>query len=411
MSLSGAHRGRIETDAQATAPITILHVIDTLAPGGTEFQLVRTLQRLNAHGFRSTVCVLRTLAGLPRIAADRVEPHSLGLKHSRDYVSGVRRLVQLIRTLRPTVVHTYLFNATLIGRIAGRLTGRPVITTLVNTPYEPSWRVDDPTLISWKVGAVRAVDAATAAWTTRFVANSHAVKASAVRYLGVSPDRITVIYRGIDLTYRSTVSAEQIAATRQALGWQEAEPLIVAVGRLVPQKGHRYLVEAMETVAKAIPRARLAIAGEGRLRGQLEERLRSLTQATVVRLLGNRDDIPSLLAAADIFVLPSLSEGFPNALLEAMSQGKPCIASALPAVREIAGADGALLVRPESSGALAEAIVTLAADGARRRSLGVTARQRAQLFDLDRSARQVEDVYRDLAGDARPAGHRPNISR
>lgn len=371
---------------------------------------MRTLQRLDANAFRSTVCVLRTLAGLPWIAADRVEPHSLGLKHNRDYVSGVRRLVQLIRTVRPTVVHTYLFNATLIGRIAGRLTGRPVITTLVNTPYEPSWRVDDPTLIWWKVEAVRAVDAATAVWTTRFVANSHAVKASAVRYLGVSPDRITVIYRGIDLTYWSTVSAEQIAATRQALGWQEADPLIVAVGRLVPQKGHRYLVEAMETVAKAIPRARLAIAGDGRLRGQLEERLRSLKQGTVVRLLGNRDDIPSLLAAADIFVLPSLSEGFPNALLEAMSQGKPCIASALPAVREIAGVDGALLVRPESSGALAEAIVTLAADGARRRRLGVTARQRVQFFDLDRSARQVEDVYRGLAGDARPAGHRPNVT-
>ena len=394
MSLSGASGGRTETDAQATAPITILHVIDTLAPGGTEFQLVRTLQRLDAHAFRSTVCVLRTPAGLPWIAADRA-PHTLGLKHNMDYVSGVRRLVQLIRTVRPTVVHTYLFNATLIGRIAGRLTGRPVITTLVNTPYEPSWRVDDRTLIWWKVEAVRAVDAATAVWTTRFVANSHAVKASAVRYLGVSPDRITVIYRGIDLIW-STVSAEQIAATRLALGWQEADPLIVAVGRLVPQKGHRYLVEAMETVAKAIPRARLAIAGDGRLRGQLEERLRSLKQGTVVRLLGNRDDIPSLLAAADIFVLPSLSEGFPNALLEAMSQGKPCIASALPAVREIAGADGALLVRPESSGALAEAIVTLAADGARRRRLGVTARQRAQLFDLDRSARQVEDVYRGL---------------
>ena len=388
--------------------ITILHVIDTLAPGGTEFQLVRMLQRLDAHGFRSTVCVLRTPAGLPWIAADRVQPHSLGLKHRRDYVSGVRRLVQLIRAVRPTVVHTHLFNATLIGRIAGRLTGRPVITTLVNTPYEPSWRVDDPTLIWWKVRAVRAVDAATAAWTTRFVANSHAVKASAVRYLGVSPDRITVIYRGIDVTHRSPMSTEHIAATRQAIGWQEAEPLIVAVGRLVPQKGHRYLVEAMETVAKAIPRARLAIAGEGRLRGHLEAQLRSLTQGTMVRLLGNRDDIPSLLAAADIFVLPSLSEGFPNALLEAMSQGTPCIASALPAVREIAGADGALLVRPESSGALAEAIVTLAADDARRHRLGVAGRQRAQLFDLDRSARQLEDVYRDVAGDVRSAGHRPN---
>jgi len=379
-------------------PITVLHVIDSLALGGTESQLVRTLRQLDPSRYRSVLCLLRWMEHSTLQALDdRIETHTLGLALKNDYVQGVVRLRDLIRRIAPDVLHTYLFRATIIGRVAARLTHRPVVTTLANTPYETLWRIDDPGLNRWKTGIVRAMDAATAAWTTRYVANSEAVKRSAMRHLRVPEDRITVIPRGIAWENLAVISPEQVQAARAELGWTDAGPLLLCVGRLVPQKGLRYLVDAMAVVAKKLPGARLGIAGEGRLRASLEAQIRTLGLGRIVRLLGERRDVPCLLAAADVFVFPSLSEGFPNALLEAMAYGRPCIASAIDAVEEIAGTDGTILVPPRSPQALAEAILGAAGDPQRRRTLAAAAHLRARAFDMDDSVERLEEIYRSMA--------------
>ncbi|MGH2403385.1 MAG: glycosyltransferase [bacterium] len=386
-------------------PITVLHIIDSLALGGTELQVVRTLRRLDANGFRQVLCLLRWMEySTLQALEDKIETHTLNLAVKNDYRRGVIRLRHLIDRIQPDVLHTHLFKATIIGRIAGRLTHRPVITTLANTPYEPLWSVDDPGLTRWKVKAVRTIDAATAAWTTWYVANSEAVKQSAIRHLGISGGRITVVHRGIGWETLPTVSAEQARAIRAELGWTDAAPLLLNVGRLVPQKGLQHLMDAMAIVIKALPHARLAIAGEGRLRASLEAQIQANGLRGIVRLLGERRDVPPLLAATDLFIFPSLSEGFPNALLEAMAYGKPCIASRIEAVEEIAGSDGAVLIPPRSPLATAEAILMLARDPDQRRRLSAAAALRARHFDLQESVHKLEAVYREVVAGRGVAG-------
>jgi len=378
-------------------PITVLHVIDTLQTGGTESQLLRILPRLDPGVFRQVLCPLQMTGSLAGVAGDGVETHPLGL-HKNDVLRGVAALRATIARVRPDLLHTHLFAATLMGRVAGRLSRLPVVTTLVNTPYAPAWRIDDPALARWKVEAVRAVDALTASWTSWYVAISETVKRSAVRHLGIPADRITVIPRGVAPEDLPALSPEEMRQVRQSLGWADADPLILNVGRLVPQKGQRHLIEAMVEVMQRLPRARLAIAGEGRLRGALEAQIRALRLDGTVRLLGDRRDVPVLLAAANLFVFPSLSEGFGVAFLEAMAAGRPCIASDLEVVREVAGSDAAVLVPPMSSGALADAIMTVSRDEEMRRRLAEAARIRARHFSLAEAARRLEEVYRRVAG-------------
>jgi glycosyltransferase involved in cell wall biosynthesis len=379
--------------------ITILHVIDTLQTGGTESQLLRLLPHLDRQQFRHVLCPLQLKGHLTTALGEGVKLHPLGLSKN-NLPGGVAALREMIRRDEPALLHTHLFAATLMGRVAGRLTGKPVLTTLVNTPYAPAWRVDDPALSRWKVEAVRALDALTAPWTTWYVAISEAVKRAAVQDLRLPPDRITVIPRGVELGGASAPSAGDVAAVRRSLGWVDADPLILNVGRLVPQKGQRYLIEAMAAVVRRLPRARLAIAGEGRIRPSLEAQIRTLGLAAVVQLLGDRRDVPLLLAAADIFVFPSLSEGFGVALLEAMAAARPCVVSDLEVVREVAGPEAAVLVPPADAGGLAEALLAVAGDQERRRTLAAAALARAQRFSLAAAARRLEDVYRHIASGA-----------
>lgn len=376
---------------------TVLHVIDSLRTGGTERQLIQVLRHADRSMFRHLVCLIRDPEATPGQALDSgVAVHSLGLEKKSDLLLGVQRLRALIRELQPDIIHTRLYLSTIIGRIAGRLTGRPVLTTLVNRAYSPDWRAADPALRDWKVAVVRTLDAATASWTLRYVAISDSVRRSAMEHLGIPAERISVIHRGIDANDFPNLSAEAISQIRRSLGWPDVNPLIVNVGRLVPQKGQQYLIEAMRDVVKALPRARLAIAGDGRLRESLTRQIRSQGLEGSVQLLGERDDVPALLKAADLFVFPSISEGFGVALLEAMAAGVPCIASDIEAAREIGGTNGVLLVQPRSAGALAQAIVAVASDPDRRNSMVASSQRHAAQFDLQNQVRKLEALYQSV---------------
>jgi len=379
-------------------PITILHVIDTLQTGGTESQLVRTLPRLDPQAFRQVVCLLRDVSWPTWLATNGVETYPLGLSSKNSIIRGVWRLRRIIDRVRPDLLHTHLFEATLIGRLAGRWARLPVVTTLVNTPYAEQWRRDDPRLNRLKVELVRVVDAATASWTIQYIAISEVVRRFAVQDQRISPDRITVIHRGIAVDELPVFTAEQVQQVRQSLGYAPSDFLVLNVGRLVPQKGQQYLIAAMAQLRNVLPQARLAIAGEGRQRAALEAQIRARGLEGVARLLGDRRDVAALLAAADAFAFPSVSEGFGVALLEAMAFGTPCITSDLDIVREVAGTESVVLVPPRSADALADAVVALARDPERRRQLSAAAQRRARTFDLNGAARHLEEVYRRAVG-------------
>jgi len=193
------------------------------------------------------------------------------------------------------------------------------------------------------------------------------ILARASRKDGVSPGKITVIENGVDVERFRRAGGERI---RAELGLRADVLLVGMAGRLEPIKGPRTLLAAFLEAFGAHEWAHLAFAGSGSLRSVLEERARAAGAGERVHFLGARRDIPEIMAALDIVALPSLSEGLPLALLEAMASGRAVAASAVGAVPEILGTRRGVLVASGDQGMLARALMRLAADPARRARMG-----------------------------------------
>ncbi|MDR7418907.1 MAG: glycosyltransferase [Armatimonadota bacterium] len=385
-------------------PITVLHVIDSLRTGGAEQQLALNMRHTDTGQFRHVVCSLSREARFTSALRESGIPVvSLNLAPQHDYVRGIARLRQVVRERRPDILHVTLFRASLIGRAVGRLAGLPVLTSLVSPTYAPEWRIDDPHLHGPGVRIVYYVDRFTArAWGTWFLAISEAVKTSAVRQLGIPAERITVIPRGLSFDGQRPVPESDLTEARAFLGSGDRYPVILSVGRLVPQKGQRYAIAAMTRVVAAYPRARLVIVGDGWMRNDLQASIDALGLGDHVVLAGERRDVDRLLQAADLFVFPSLSEGFGVALLEALAAGRAAVVSRIPALVEVTDHGRvAVLTEPRSPEAIAEGLLRLAADRDEAARLGAAAAAWArERYDIKVSMQTLEALYRTLAARA-----------
>jgi len=174
--------------------------------------------------------------------------------------------------------------------------------------------------------------------------------------------------------------------------------VIGIVGRLVHQKGHKYLLEAMVRIKARFPGSMLLIVGDGPLKGELTAYARDRGLGKDVIFAGSRMDIPDLLSAMDIFVFPSFREGLGNALLEAMAAGKPIIATDVAPMREIINSEEVgILVPPKDSDALASAIEVLMSDRVRAEALGGAARRRAlSFFDIKNTIDKYTGLFEDI---------------
>jgi len=379
--------------------LRVLLVINSLGGGGAEHSLAEMLEPLADAGIEPTVAVLAAAAegSEAAVAASGTPLHVLGGGFP------VGRLRRLVRSIRPHVVHTTLFEADVSGRLAAIATGTPVLTSLVNTTYDRA-RLADPDIRRPVLAAYRAVDGFTARrLTSHFHAITHAVKRSAVAALKLAPDAVTVIERGRDPARLGEPGADRRAAARRALGIGH-ELVLVSVGRQEYQKGHTVLLEALARLPSGVPPVILLQAGRrGRASEALEDGVRRLNGRHRVRLLGHRNDVPELLAAADLFVFPSRYEGLGGSLLEAMALGLPVVASALPAVGEVVEEGGnAVLVPPGDAAALAGALARLLEDDGLRRRLGQRSRAVFRVrFTLDRSVERMAELYAGVAAGRR----------
>jgi glycosyltransferase involved in cell wall biosynthesis len=312
----------------------------------------------------------------------------------------VRALRRLIKLEQPDVIQTALYEADIAGRLAALGSHTPVVGSLVTLAYTPV-RFKDPYLNVTKYRMVKAIDSWTARHlTTHFHAVSQAAKAAAVTNMRIPPERITVVERGRDCNDLGQPGLEKKSRARNLLGLSPDEEVLVNVGRHVWAKGQSYLLEAVQQLITKRHRLVLLVAGpSGSITSELERLRNKAGLNGHVRFLGHRDDVPDILAAADLFVFPSLYEGLPGAVIEAMALGLPIVASDIAAVREVVEKDrNALLVKPASATELAAAIETLLAERRRAAAFGQRSRELFEArFTLELSAVRMVDFYHRMA--------------
>jgi glycosyltransferase involved in cell wall biosynthesis len=284
-------------------------------------------------------------------------------------------LVNTLRRRRVQVIHSHDFTMAVYGAASAAILRRPHVITMHGGRYfAERWR--RRVALRWATGRSAAA-----------VAVSAALQADLATALRLPRATFPVVHNGI----RPCVGSGGGEGVRRELGIALEEPLIVAIGNLYPVKGHLVLLQAL----RALPRCHVVIAGRGEEAAALRTYAAEQGLAPFVHLLGYRADVADLLAAADVFALPSLSEGIPLALLEAMFAGKGIAASAVGGVPEMVTSEcEALLVPSGDPPALATALGRLLADRTLRRRLGEAARQRAQqAFSLDTMADRYVRLY------------------
>jgi glycosyltransferase involved in cell wall biosynthesis len=369
---------------------SVFFYTDSRVLGGAENAMFMLLESLDREEWRPTL-LLDDLPGAEVLAARAaalgvpvrlVGPLPLGLEGAR----GVPALARLLRRERPAVFHAHMSSPIackwgLAAAVAARVPA--VLGTVQVGGYEPPDRS-----ASWQLRALsRGVD--------RYLAVSHGIADELVEQLRWPRRKIDVVYNAVEL---ARIDVEAPPGLREELGGGDGRPLVLMPARLDAQKGHRVLFEAIPQ----IPDATFLLAGEGPERESLEALAAQLGFADRVRFLGRREDVPQLLAAADVFVLPSLYEGSSLAVLEAMAAGIPIVSSAIGGTDELIedGRSG-LLVAPGDAAGLAAALRQVLGDPELRQGLATAARERVEAgLTREAMASRVTGIYRELLGES-----------
>ena len=374
----------------------ILYVIDSMDQGGAETQLLKTLARLSLDQFEAFIVLTREpgafyaqLAALP-IVQDITILYDAGCLESQSYQSRSSilslaqkafRLAGIIKSVKPAIVHSWLWYSNFLCGLVRQFSLIPsgMYPLIVSQRGDYYARYGRPRL-----------------WLTEKIIYRHA-------------DVLLTNSDSIGDSLRHRYPSKRILAIRNLLDLPDVVPRspadvppashIVSVGRLTPEKGHQYLIEALHLLNTKFNRQDFTatILGDGGLHAELTQLVSSYDLSDRIQMPGFCDDIFPMLSTAHLFVLPSLHESSPNALIEAMGVGLPCVASSVGGVPDLIDhRDNGLLIPPGASGALAEAINDLLSNQKLAVYLGRNARRKIEeMFDSNRSIQQLETVYQD----------------
>lgn len=369
-------------------PAKIAFCITELDPGGAEQALVELAIRLDRTKFDPVVyCLGKRPASNPislanRLEAAGIEVHCFGARRWHQLPRLASRLVQQMRQDRPELVQTFLFHANVLGAWAARRAAVPHVLTGMRVAERRA---------TWHVWLAR--------WGDRYVDRHVCVSGSVrdfSRDVGRLPgEKLLVIPNAVDVDrYASAVPLEH-----STLGLAPDAKLIACIGRLDRQKGIDWLLEVMRAVEHRDPKCHLLLVGGGPERESLERQARRLQLARVY-FLGYRRDVPDILAASDLMVLPSRWEGMPNVVLEAMAAGRAVVANDVEGVRELlAPNDAEQVVAPHEPQRFGEQIIRLLNDDSLRTRLGALNQARASAkFSFGASVSAYQRLYGQLLG-------------
>ena len=359
----------------------VLHLVPVFAVGGMEVGLTKLVNGIDRASVCGGICSFTPVGDFRERLSSGVPLFELRRRSGND-PRLVTQLYRLLKRERPHIVHTHAWGTLCEGYLAARLARVPHIVHGEHGTMETRHR---------NIGIQRFV------WgrVDRVLSVSERLADRMAREVGFPRSRIQTIRNGVDLSRWTTGDR---AATRARLRAGN-DLLVLAVGRLVPVKNHAILIAAVALARAAGVPCRLMIAGDGPLKAALEGQAAALGVAGAVELLGPRQDLPDLLAAADLFALSSDSEGMSNTIIEAMAAGRPVLATDVGGNSElVVQQETGLLVEARKPDALERGIKALAGDAAKREAMGAAGRQRAEReFNLRRMLEEYRLMYLDVA--------------
>ena len=368
--------------------VSVLFALTSPVRGGVEEVVLALIKRLDPGEFRLALAAPAPLldAFAPDLAGVALDTQAVEAESWRRR-DEIGKLSAFVARVRPHVVNAHLFRSTAVAAPLARWHGARVVETYHG---REGWR-------RGLIGGSFLPDRLVSRFVDRVIAVSEAARSFLITGKGYDARKIVVVPNGRDLSVFRPGAGGQ--AVRKELGIDRSTPLVGVVGRLEEQKGHGYLLDGWPAVLSEFPDARLLVVGDGRLRATLERRVRELGVAHSVLFAGFRADVPRVLDAVDVLVLPSLYEGMPLTAIEASAMAKPVVATAVDGTPEVIreGRTGRL-VPPRDPAALSRALRALLRDPADAQRLGCAGRDFVLArFELARQVDATARVYRETA--------------
>lgn len=366
-------------------PISVLYFTNSDLRGGAEEHILTLLRKLDRKVFRPilacpTECAEKLRPDLPADVAVEC------LQYQWPYqVASALRLAEIIRKHRVGILHSHLFVSSIAASPIGWLSRVPVI---LETPHLRE---------AWRHGAIKgnyAIDRAAGRFVDHYVAVSDANSRYLIDEKKLPAKKVHVIRNGCDLKKFDPLR-EAPKGLKNSLGFSADDPVVVVLGRLEPQKGHRFLLQAFANVLREMPNARLVCVGAGALDRELQDQCGELHIEDRVRFVGYQSNVADWLALADLTVLPSLFEGLPLVAIESLAAQRCVVATAVDGTTEVViNEQTGLTVPPSNAPALAEAIARLLRQTELRHSLARAGRQWVvENFSEEQQIRKTEDLY------------------
>ncbi len=387
-------RGKVKEMTRGETETVILFLIGSLGLGGAEKQMITLIHHLGILNYRCHLFVLEPVGALKgTIRGETAKVYTGGYGSEKGYlqrsallIRAQIRLFKILKMVRPDIVHAFLPLTNFMGSLAGRLLYVPLIITsrrALGTHQDryKGWRIFD--ILSFRLSHLVAV-------------NSRAVgEDTLIRDLG-NPSKLRLVYNGIDSApFESSRTHRQ--SIRSVLGVPPNEKVVISIANLIPYKGLSDLLKAAALVIERLPEAKFLLVGEDRgIQEELEHEACHLGVSQRVSFLGQRLDIPDLLAASDLLALSSHEEGFSNVILEAMASGLPVVATDVGGNGEAVtnGLTG-WLVAPKNPAAMADKILDLLSDKERSESWGKRGQNRIkEEFTIEKMVKGYLKLYR-----------------
>ena len=380
--------------------LRVLHIITRLDPGGSSTNTIETVARLDPERFEVFLISGRTKDDDGTIEAS-LKARNIAYVFYKDLQreinigKDIKAFLKLYRFLKDRpfdIVHTHSSKAGVLGRWAAKCAVVPVI---IHTPhghifygYFSKWMT---TIFIW-------IERLTARITDKIITLTQRGKEEHVHFKIAPPDKFVTIHSGIDINPK--VSHQELKAhLKKQWVLNEGYFIFGSVGRLDPIKGTSYLIEAMALLVKKYPKSQLLLVGEGSQRERLKKQCINLGLGAFVKFTGYQKDPAPFIEIMDVFILPSLNEGMGRVILEAMTYGKPVIATKVGGIPELVedGKNG-ILVNPQDPHALAQAMIRLANDKPLLDRMSHEAILKVgDQFNINRMVRDIEDLYQQLA--------------